>query len=251
MIKIDKDLKDVPPSLDNSTTKQRRNELIVAGRYINQGKYHNRYKQQDVKQQLKELYRGKCAFCEQCIEQFHVEHFRPKSIYYWLAYSWDNLLAVCPVCNREKLDRFEVSRNSVVLTEQDIDIERIHSLADQYNEIEGNRLVHPEKEAVEGLLIFEKNGSIASKNERVKHTIETCQLDRNNLRDQRKKLWDAVEKKLKSRFLEHQRGDTEALAKIKGLLEDFAKDSDDLKNEFIAFRRYAARHFLPKANRTV
>ncbi len=87
MIKINKDSKNVPASLNNATTQQRRDELIEVGRYIDEGKYNNRYKGRDVKSRLKALYRGKCAFCEQCIEQFHVEHFRPKRIYYWLAYS--------------------------------------------------------------------------------------------------------------------------------------------------------------------
>lgn len=246
MIKIDKDLENVPPSLTSQTTKQRRDELIEIGQYISQDKYDNRYKGQDVKRRLKELYRGKCAFCEQCIEQFHVEHFRPKRIYYWLAYSWDNLLAVCPVCNQNKRDHFEVVHRRISISQRDVDIERIHYLADAYNETEGNRLVHPEKETVEALLIFGKDGSIASEDKRVDHTIETCSLDRNDLKDKRKTLWNDLEGKLNSRLLEHQSGDTEALAKMRGLLEDFARDSDDNSKDFIAFRRYVTQHFLPK-----
>ena len=138
MIKIDKDVDNVPLSLDKPTTQKRRDELVKAGHYINQDKYHNRYKGTDVKQRLKILYRGKCAFCEQCIEQFHIEHFRPKSIYYWLAYSWDNLLAVCPTCNQNKGNRFEVLRSRISLDESGLDITRIHYLADEYQEIEDN-----------------------------------------------------------------------------------------------------------------
>ena len=248
MIKIDKNLENVPPSLNNKTTRQRRNELIAAGNYIDHNKYNSRYKGKDVKQRLKDLYRGKCAFCEQCIEQFHVEHFRPKRIYYWLAYSWDNLLAVCPVCNQNKGDHFEVSSHQVSLAEDDLEIERIHRLADKYNELEGNQLIHPEKEAVDALLIFKRDGSMTSDDQRVSYTIETCGLNRNDLKDQRKKLWDDTEKKLYSRLLEYRLGDTEALAKIRGLLEDFAKEADDLNNTFIAFRKYAIQHLLPQAN---
>lgn len=246
MIKVNKDLDNVPASLDNTTTQRRRNELIEAGRYIDENTYHSRYKQSDVKQRLKTLYRGKCAFCEQCIEQFHVEHFRSKSIYYWLAYSWDNLLAVCPVCNLNKRHDFDTANESVSLADTEGALERIHRLADEYNEREGNRLVHPEKEEVTPQLIFSKDGSIHSEDERVDHTINTCRLDRSNLRDLRKKVWDDLEKKLRSRLFESQLGDSEAPAKIKGLLEDFVRDTDDLSNEFIAFRRYAVQHLLPK-----
>ena len=59
---------------------------------------------------------GKCAFCESKllhVSSGDVEHFRPKAGwrqaaeeplqkpgYYWLAYSWDNLLLACSQCNR-------------------------------------------------------------------------------------------------------------------------------------------------------
>lgn len=246
MIKVDKDLENVPASLNSVTTQKRRNELIERGAYVNEDKYHQRYKQSDAKQRLKSLYRGKCAFCEQCIEQFHVEHFRPKRIYYWLAYSWDNLLAVCAVCNQYKSDHFETLRERVSLAKDELSPDQIHQLTETYNEQEGNRLVCPEREAVDAQLTFEKDGGLHSEDERVRYTIETCRLNRNNLKDQRKKLWDDLERKLISRFLEHQLGNPEALAKIKGLQEDFAKDADNLDNTFIAFRRYTAHHFLPK-----
>ena len=242
MIKVNKDLEDVPASLDNMTTQARRNELIKAGRYIDKNKYHNRYKQSDVKRSLKTLYRGKCAFCEQCIEQFHVEHFRPKSIYYWLAYSWDNLLAACATCNQHKDNKFEILRTVAVPPDN---LDQIHQLSEVYNEQEGNRLVCPEQEDTESLLVFGKDGSVHSEDERVSYTIDTCKLDRTNLRDRRKKLWDDLEVKLINRLFEHQLGDPEALSKIEGLMEDFAEDADDLDQEFVAFRRYAVKHFLP------
>ena len=246
MINVDKDLTNVPASLDNVTTQRRRNELIKAGEYIHENKYHSRYKQPDVKQRLKKLYRGKCAFCEQCIEQFQVEHFRPKSTYYWLAYSWDNLLAVCPTCNLTKRDYFEVANQRMSLADTKGALERIHHLAAEYNEREGNQLIHPEKEEVRARLSFGKDGSVRSEDERVASTIHACGLGRNDLRDRRKEVWDDLERKLNSRFFEYQSGDAAALAKIRGLLEDFASDAENLRNEFIAFRRYAAQHFLSR-----
>jgi len=84
------------------------------------------YASKTVKDKLLASHRGKCCYCETLITKkspyanVHVEHWRPKlssrqarkgkSIwpgYYWLAYSWDNLLLSCSFCNRDnKRDLF-------------------------------------------------------------------------------------------------------------------------------------------------
>jgi uncharacterized protein (TIGR02646 family) len=57
------------------------------------------------------MFHGKCAYCESHVEHVshaHVEHYRPKGGvsedqthpgYYWLGYTWTNLLLACPRCN--------------------------------------------------------------------------------------------------------------------------------------------------------
>lgn len=54
----------------------------------------------------------KCAYCEtptSVVDYGDVEHFRPKSKYWWLAYCYDNYLASCALCNqRFKSDEFLV-----------------------------------------------------------------------------------------------------------------------------------------------
>ena len=75
------------------------------------------YGHQTVKQALINMQHGKCCFCESKIQHIafgDVEHYRPKAGYrqhdndaiqkpgyYWLAYSWDNLLLSCERCNRQ------------------------------------------------------------------------------------------------------------------------------------------------------
>ncbi|WP_114835626.1 hypothetical protein U0027_04510 [Agrobacterium tumefaciens] len=69
-----------------------------------------RYREYDVKQMLRGLFHGKCAYCEKFIEKgmSEVEHYRPKGAvegtnhpgYWWLAYKWSNLLPTCPGCNK-------------------------------------------------------------------------------------------------------------------------------------------------------
>ncbi len=158
------------------------------------------------------------------------------------------MLAVCPVCNQYKSDHFKTLRERVSIAEDEPISDQIHQLTRAYNEREGNQLVCPEQETVGTQLTFEKDGSIRSEDARVKYTIEVCHLNRNDLKDQRKKLWDDLEKKLISRFYEHQLGNSEAIVKMTGLQEDFVKDANNLDNPFIAFRQYAAHHFLPKAS---
>lgn len=73
------------------------------------------YGDESVREILKTAQRWKCCFCESKIEDVsygEIEHFRPKAAwrqekesklsrpgYYWLAYTWDNLLWSCKICN--------------------------------------------------------------------------------------------------------------------------------------------------------
>ena len=60
------------------------------------------YGAKDVRDQLIKDQHYKCAYCESKIpEQYHdVEHYRPKSLYFWLGHKWSNLLYSCELCNR-------------------------------------------------------------------------------------------------------------------------------------------------------
>jgi hypothetical protein len=55
------------------------------------------------KDQLKKESANKCAYCEantSVVAHGDVEHFRPKSEYWWLAYTYDNYLFACQICNQ-------------------------------------------------------------------------------------------------------------------------------------------------------
>lgn len=74
------------------------------------------YRSSEVKVCLEELFHNKCAYCESkptASSDWDVEHYRPKRKvkeapthpgYYWLAYTWDNLLLSCPHCNQARYD---------------------------------------------------------------------------------------------------------------------------------------------------
>jgi hypothetical protein len=62
-----------------------------------------------AKPQLRVESCNKCAYCESPAESQHgdVEHFRPKSIWWWLAMCYDNYLLSCQICNQTyKGDKF-------------------------------------------------------------------------------------------------------------------------------------------------
>lgn len=74
-----------------------------------------------AKDQLKAESFGKCAYCEaptSLVAYGDVEHFRPKSIYWWLAYCYDNYLFSCQICNQQyKKDSFPLRDGAERLAE--------------------------------------------------------------------------------------------------------------------------------------
>lgn len=77
-----------------------------------------------AKTALAEMQHCKCCYCEKVEEQpkyRDVEHYRPKSQYWWLTWTWDNLLFACVDCNREhKRDRFPLAPGSVPLSAEQL-----------------------------------------------------------------------------------------------------------------------------------
>ncbi|WP_437591597.1 hypothetical protein [Sorangium sp. So ce1000] len=82
-----------------------------------------------VRSALWRAQRRKCCYCERRIDRAYndVEHFRPKTRayrgqdrpthgYWWLAWTWENLLFACPLCNRRyKRSKFPLARDSRIL----------------------------------------------------------------------------------------------------------------------------------------
>lgn len=67
-----------------------------------------------AKDQLLRESHQKCAYCEaptSVVAYGDVEHYRPKSLYWWLAYCYENYLASCQLCNQKfKRDHFPTRR---------------------------------------------------------------------------------------------------------------------------------------------
>jgi len=243
-----KSLTEIPASIKaNQTTNERRNEVIEAKVFIKENIYRTRYKQPDLKISFETHYKNKCAYCEQYVERWDIEHYRPVSKYYWLAYSWDNLIFACPTCNQDsKKEQFEIQNATQVIYDSK-DLSNIHNLCSKYNQQEKPKLFHPEFDQPEEFLSFDAKGNIYSENIRGKYTIKTCGLNREKLSTRRKELVvdDFIKKLDDIIFITHE--DIEkCLIEIDKLINDFAKESKNQKKEFLAFRRYLLKNIFPQ-----
>jgi uncharacterized protein (TIGR02646 family) len=88
----------------------------------------------DLREALIVLFRRTCAFCESHLAisgRQNVEHFRPRQRaaqldgkvhplhYWWLAYEWRNLYAICSDCRSHKGPRFPVKGRRAEYNEND------------------------------------------------------------------------------------------------------------------------------------
>lgn len=256
MIKINKDLNQIPESLKPATTDYynplpsvpiptktthlHRMKMINDGTYTDESKYNKRYKYEDIRIALGTIYLGKCAYCEQKIELSHVEHYRPKDTYYWLAFSWDNLILACPHCNEYKGTNFELSGAAVTFNNTSANIRDINTLSASYYFKEQPKMVNPEITDPLPHIKFKVDGAVESNNNRFAYTIEKCKISRTYLKDERRKLLNDFKDDIAAELLKKNKQGQ--LAGIQAIVDKFKRDSKKLDNPFIAFRIYAIKH---------
>ncbi|MGK4567047.1 hypothetical protein [Flavobacterium sp. 3HN19-14] len=214
---VEKDLMDIPPSLISSIALNDIEKIALRDTSvnINDSIYKGVYKGSDgktrsqVRDFLNKYYLLKCAYCE-AICKAEIEHYRPKKAisddaahngYYWLCYSWSNLVPSCRYCNTEggKGNKFPIINASRRVSSPPfsfgkLDIAKCQASASPLLD-EEPYLLHPEIDKhPEAYLSFEpsddKNGvSILGIDDkgRGKKTIEICNLNREDLRLKRLK----------------------------------------------------------------
>jgi hypothetical protein len=100
----------IPAGFRGAKRLARNQELVTA---FNAGTFDfNATVWKAAKKQLKKESSGKCAYCEAdtaVVAHGDVEHFRPKSVYWWLAYCYENYTYSCQICNQSfKGDQFPI-----------------------------------------------------------------------------------------------------------------------------------------------
>jgi len=185
MIKVEKNFEDIPKILNSKNRKDAFSQNLK-DKAFNHGK--TLYKPRELKNRLHKIYNLKCVYCEDTLLNTpkHIEHYRPKDIYYWLAYSWDNLFLCCTSCNGSKGVNFEVKNKKILYTDETY--KDIHSLGDNYDILEKPMLINPEKEDVLKDLTFDDKAQIFSSNDRVSYTLDICNLRRDELRVLREEI---------------------------------------------------------------
>jgi uncharacterized protein (TIGR02646 family) len=237
MIKVEKDFSNIPSVLKKENRKEAFNHNVSLGCYDDA---NNRYKVTSVQNRLNKIYNLKCAYCEQTLLDApkHIEHYRPKNIYYWLAYSWDNLLLSCGSCNSKKSNNFKTNNSAVVYTNESF--ETIDDLGNIYDEMEEPFVVNPEKEDVLELILYRKNAEVFSNDVRVSHTIESaCGLNRKELLEKREEIINDFIFKIEEHYTLFQKYQdiTRFLPEVRAFILKVSRES-----EFYSLRYYILHH---------
>lgn len=215
MIKVIKNLADVPPGLTSEKSMRRRQEVLTEK---STHQFDRDIYNQGCVEVLIRIYQNKCGFCESnpsAGSYWHVEHFRPKKGvanvknhlgYYWLGYEWSNLILSCERCNKKKGNKFPISDESRRIIAPILD--NLGLIPAEYYDIssvvfsnEQAILISPEIDAPEEHFIFKPNGEIKELTGRALETIKICDLNRENLVLARRKIlddfFDAIKEALK------------------------------------------------------
>ncbi len=145
MIRLTRDRREetIPGDFRGKAPVDRLIELMKDEREIQKGnkkKHDFPSKWGGTKDQLQAETHGKCAYCEAnttATMYGDVEHYRPKSIYWWLAYVYDNYLASCQLCNQKyKKAYFRIAKGKtpmaapkITATTTDAEIEELAKTA--------------------------------------------------------------------------------------------------------------------------
>ena len=136
---------------------------------------------------LLEMSHNKCWYSEasEAVSDWHVDHFRPKSSYQWLAFDWHNLRISGAIPNRSKSDEFPLANGSLRAEWENRDYARERYL-----------LLDPTNPNDPALMTFDERGvpipvdpSWPLVKERVEVTTKTLELDSARLKDARQRHW--------------------------------------------------------------
>lgn len=163
-----------------------------------------------VKPDLAAMQHQKCCYCEKREEQAKyrdVEHYRPKSAYWWLTWTWTNLLFACIDCNREqKRDQFPLSPGDrqLVAEQGPPGTERPLVIDPSDPSVEPTTEIQFKREKVSGKERWVPRGLT----DRGRETVKVCGLDRPNLLDlYTDHVNHRVRPKLATVFMAHQARD--------------------------------------------
>lgn len=145
----------------------------------------------DMLEALYNLFKGKCAYCEQKVSQKYgeIDHFRPMSgaerakgdvdpkHYVWLALQWENIYLACPACVRSKRNIFPVKKAG-----------SLGANLSTLRRTEGAYLVDPCFDKPDDHFFLDGYGRFIPRTERGETSIDVLNLNRNDLLQERKQI---------------------------------------------------------------
>jgi uncharacterized protein (TIGR02646 family) len=146
-----------------------------------------------LKKALLEMSSNKCWYTEadDCVSDWHVDHFRPKSVYPWLAFDWKNYRIAGAKPNRKKSNTFPLEEGGLRATMK----------AQGRREI--SLLLDPTSAADVQLVTFDEEGKVKPAYPkdpmccaRVDLTREWLDLDTERLIGKRQAIWNDVRDKI-------------------------------------------------------
>ncbi|WP_417857540.1 HNH endonuclease [Xanthomarina gelatinilytica] len=169
---------------------------------------------------LSALYKDKCAICERLRgTELQVDHYRPKKPrnnktktlynnpgYYWLAYTWSNLIPLCSKCNGNKSNKFPIiGWNDLNRISDHNNVLGLNPFApyslDWLQQREQPLIVNPEYDTMpERHFSFNRNGKIVGRTAEGVETIKVCKLNRKDLVWERLKIREDYVNAIKSAF---------------------------------------------------
>lgn len=141
----------------------------------------------DLKDWLLEKTYHKCWYSEarESVSYYEIDHFRPKTKYWWLSFDWTNYRIIGNMCNRKKWAKFPLKKGSPIANDPGccLDDEKVC-------------LLDPRNPNDPELLTFDETGYSSPslpegvwEFDRASTTIETINLNLYTLVDNRKTLW--------------------------------------------------------------
>ena len=133
----------------------------------------------------------------------------------------------CPVCNNKKGFKFPV-KNTIELNGSITDLQKL-------NKLEEPLIINPEIDDPKNFFFFnEKTGEIiaVNNNERAEKTIEICKLNRTNLLENRKGLYDNIKSQINLINLTALQKNVDLSKAVEKIIEHFYKEQ---KNKYSAF----------------
>ena len=194
------------------------------------------YSAQGVKNALLMAQNGKCCYCESAFRHGYagaVEHLRPRSSvrqgrtdprespgYYWLAYSWSNLLFICGACNDAKSDLFPLSNPQNRVRNHQTDLTTENPL-----------LVDPSLVDPRTHIRFRLDAPYAI-SEQGRASIEVVRLDRSPLAEERRQSLDMLQRTLEVVRLSERQPANDELAALAARARGFLNKAVDPESRF-------------------